>query len=143
MPKPDLVPLPVVRDQTYALMSLAETMLADGRPFLLGDAPALPDCALYDPVWFIRQQVGPTASPLYRLPRILAWAERMTAAGKGGSRRELAGADALAIAKAARPRADQRCRRRSQWIEGRPDLERHARRHRPRAGDRQPGRPDG
>jgi glutathione S-transferase len=95
--------LPIVRDQTYALMSLAETMLADGRPFLLDDAPSLPDCALYNPVWFIQQQVGPTASPLDRLPRIVAWAERMTAAGKGGTRRELAAIDALAIAKAAKP----------------------------------------
>ena len=95
--------LPIVRDQTYALMSLAETMLADGRPFLLGDTPSLADCALYNPVWFIQQQVGPTASPLDRLPRIIAWAARMTEAGKGGTRRELAASDALAIAKAANP----------------------------------------
>ena len=54
--------LPIVRDQTYALMSLAETMLADGRPSCWAVSPASPDCALYNPVWFIQQQVGPTAS---------------------------------------------------------------------------------
>ena len=95
--------LPIVRDQTYALMSIAESMLSDGRPFLLGTAPSLPDCALYNPVWFIQQQVGPMASPLDRLPRIVAWAARMTEAGKGGTRRELAASDALAIARAAKP----------------------------------------
>ena len=46
--------LPVVRDQTYALLSLAEAMLADGRNFLLGKTPCLADCALYKPVWFIQ-----------------------------------------------------------------------------------------
>ena len=35
--------LPMVRDQTYALLSLAESMLADGRRFLLGgESPAWP-----------------------------------------------------------------------------------------------------
>jgi glutathione S-transferase len=65
--------LPIVRDQTYALLSLAESMLADGRTFLLGREPSLADCALYNPVWFIQQQLGPGAAPLDRLPRIVAW----------------------------------------------------------------------
>ena len=47
-----------MRDQTYAQLSLAEEMLADGRPFLLGGEPSLADCALYNPVWFIQQQLG-------------------------------------------------------------------------------------
>ena len=55
--------LPLVRDQTYALLSLAETMLADGRKFLLGAEPCLADCALYNPVWFIQQQLGAAAAP--------------------------------------------------------------------------------
>jgi glutathione S-transferase len=99
--------LPIVRDQAYALMSLAETMLSDGRPFLMGGEPGLADCALYNPVWFIQQQVGPTASPLDRLPRISAWAGRMAAAGKGGTRREIAAAAALDVARAATPLATQ------------------------------------
>ena len=94
--------LPFVRDQTYALFSLAETMLADGRAFVLGAEPSLADCALYNPVWFIQQHLGATASPLDRLPRIAAWSERMKALGNG-KRQDIAAADALEIAKAAKP----------------------------------------
>ena len=94
--------LPTVRDQTYALLSLAEAMLGDGRKFVLGGEPSLADCALYNPVWFIQQQLGATASPLDRLPRIVAWTERMRALGEG-KRQDIQATDALAIAKAAKP----------------------------------------
>jgi glutathione S-transferase len=94
--------LPMVRDQTYALLSLAESMLADGRKFLLGGEPSLADCALYNPVWFIQQQLGPTAAPLDRLPQIVAWSERVKALG-GGKRTDIKATDALDIAKAAKP----------------------------------------
>jgi glutathione S-transferase len=94
--------LPLLRDQTYALLSLAETMLADGRSFLLGGEPGLADCALYNPVWFIQQQLGPTAAPLDRLPGIVAWSERMKAMG-GGNRTDIAAADAIEVARAASP----------------------------------------
>jgi len=56
--------LPMLRDQTYAQLSLAEAMLADGRTFVLGSEPGLADCALYNPVWFIQQHLGKTAAPL-------------------------------------------------------------------------------
>ena len=49
---------PMARDQTYAQLSLAEQMLRDGRPFLLGAVPSLADCALYNPVWFIQSPLG-------------------------------------------------------------------------------------
>jgi glutathione S-transferase len=94
--------LPFVRDQTYALLSLAETMLADGRTFVLGGEPSLADCALYNPVWFIRQHLGPAAAPLDRLPKIVAWMERMGALGHG-KRADIKASDALEIAKAATP----------------------------------------
>jgi len=94
--------LPVVRDQTYALLSLAEAMLADGRKFVLGSEPSLADCALYNPVWFIKQHLGATAAPLDRLPRIVAWSERMKALGTG-KRTDIKATDALEIAKAAKP----------------------------------------
>ena len=68
----------------------------------LGGEPSLPDCALYNPVWFIQQQVGATASPLDRLPGIVAWSERMKARS-GGKRTDIGAAEALAIAKAATP----------------------------------------
>jgi glutathione S-transferase len=96
--------LPLVRDQTYALLSIAESMLADGRRFLLGGEPGLADCALYNPVWFIQQHLGATAAPLDRLPRIVGWAERMKALG-GGTRTDIKASDALDIARAATPAA--------------------------------------
>src|SRR4029079_19681695 len=43
--------LPLVRDQTYALLSIADQMLADGRRFVLGGEASIADCALYNPVW--------------------------------------------------------------------------------------------
>lgn len=94
--------IPMTRDQTYAQLSIAETMLADGRDYLLGAEPTLADCALYNPVWFIKERLGPTASPLDRLPRIAAWSERMKAFG-AGTRSDLTAADALDTAKAAKP----------------------------------------
>ena len=110
-------------------------MLADGRKFLLGGEPSLADCALYNPVWFIQQQLGAgTAAPLDRLPEIVAWSERMKALGSG-KRTDIKATDALEIAKAAKPGVDQRRRQRSQRAEGRPEDQRHAGRHRQGAGD--------
>ncbi|MDP3158934.1 MAG: glutathione S-transferase family protein [Reyranella sp.] len=94
--------LPMLRDQTYAQLSLAEAMLADGRTFVLGSEPGLADCALYNPVWFIQQHLGKTAAPLDRLPGIVAWSERMKALGEG-KRTDIKATDALEIAKAAKP----------------------------------------
>lgn len=94
--------VPMTRDRTYAQLTLAEVMLADGRNYLLGAEPTLADCALYNPVWFIKQRLSATASPLDRLPKIVAWSERMKAFG-AGRRSDLTAVDALDIAKAAKP----------------------------------------
>jgi glutathione S-transferase len=94
--------LPLTRDQTYALLSLASAMLSDGRKFLLGAEPCLADCALYNPVWFIQSRLGETAAPLDRLPAIIAWSQRMKALG-GGKRTDITAGEALGIAKAAEP----------------------------------------
>ena len=95
----------MARDQTYAQLVLAEEMLADGRQFLLGGAPSLADCALYNPVWFLQARLGSTTvPPLDRLPKIVAWSERMKAFGSG-SPSEMTGAEALDVAKAATPAA--------------------------------------
>jgi glutathione S-transferase len=93
---------PTMRAQTYAQLSLAEEILADGRQFLLGGEPGLADCALYNPVWFIKARLSPNASPLDRLPRIVAWSDRMKAFG-AGKRSDMTAAEALTIAKAATP----------------------------------------
>ncbi|HTR84863.1 MAG TPA: glutathione S-transferase family protein [Reyranella sp.] len=95
---------PMARDQAYAQLVIAEQMLRDGRPFLLGAAPSLADCALYNPIWFLqaRMGMGNAPSPLDRLPKIVEWSERMKAFGNGKPT-ELTGAQALDIAKAAAP----------------------------------------
>ena len=95
---------PMAREQTYAQFSIAEQMLRDGRPFLLGAAPSLADCALYNPVWFLQARMGQgaTPAPLDRLPKIVAWAERMKAFGSGKPT-EMPATEALDVAKAATP----------------------------------------
>ncbi len=97
---------PMALQQTYAQLVLAEEMLADGRPYLLGTTPSLADCALYNPVWFLKERLGggKPVPPVDRLPRITAWSERMKAIGSG-TPTEISSADALAVAKAATPAA--------------------------------------
>lgn len=97
---------PMAAQQTYAQLVLAEEMLGDGRAYLMGSAPNLADCALYNPVWFLKERLGggKAVPPLDRLPRLTAWSERMKAIGSG-SPTEMSAADALAVAKAAKPAA--------------------------------------
>jgi len=98
--------VPMARDQTYAQLAIAEQILRDGRPYLLGAAPSLADCALYNPVWFLqaRMGVGNTPSPLDRLPKIVEWSKRMKALGSGKPT-PMTGTEALDVAKAATPGA--------------------------------------
>jgi glutathione S-transferase len=96
--------LPIMRDQTYALLSIAEQMLSDGRKFVLGSEPSIADCALYNPVWFIKEHLGIKAKPLDQLPRIVSWMDRIKAIGHG-TRTDIPGSAALDIAKAATPAA--------------------------------------
>src|SRR5581483_7709900 len=78
---------PLAREQTYAQLALAEHILAD--------------CALYNPVWFIKERAGggKVLPPLDRLPRIAAWSERMKAFGNGRPS-DMSGQQALDVAKA-------------------------------------------
>lgn len=98
--------VPFACDQTYAQLVLAEEMLADGRPYLMGAAPNLADCALYNPVWFLKERLGAgkAVPPLDRLPRIVAWSERMKAFGNGMPT-DMTAAEALDAAQAATPAA--------------------------------------
>ena len=97
---------PMALEQTYAQFAIAEQILRDGRPYLLGAAPSLADCAFYNPVWFLQSRMGqgPTPSPLNRLPKIVAWSERMKAFGNGKPT-PMTAAEALDVAKAATPDA--------------------------------------
>jgi glutathione S-transferase len=92
---------PLAADQLRAHASMLAAQLADGRPFLLGDAPSLADAAAYHPVWFLRG-MPPTADTFAPFPRIEAWAERVKAIGHG-RREECAQDEALRIARDAKP----------------------------------------
>ncbi len=99
--------LPFAREQAYAQLVIAEQMLRDGRPFLLGAVPSLADCALWNPVWFLQVRLaqgkgsaGEAPSPLDRCPKIVAWSQRMKAIGHGKPA-EMSAAEAIEVAKAA------------------------------------------
>ncbi|HVP27712.1 MAG TPA: glutathione S-transferase family protein [Myxococcota bacterium] len=92
---------PVAADQLRAHAQLVDAQLADGRRFLLGDAPSLADAAAYHPIWFLRA-IPPTARAYAEFPRLEAWAERMKSIGHG-TRSECRPEEALEIARAASP----------------------------------------
>jgi glutathione S-transferase len=79
-------------------------MLADGRPFLLGAQPTLPDFSAYHPLWFIRNLMGPQAASVPGFSALQPWFARVTALGHGKPS-ELVATAALAIARDAEPAA--------------------------------------
>jgi len=89
-----------------AFMHLAcrlENQFADGRVFLLGNSPCAADFAVYHTLWPVGRV--PALAPLLQpLPRLVAWMDRMRAIGHGKPS-ELSSAQALEVAKAAKPAA--------------------------------------
>jgi glutathione S-transferase len=77
-------------------------MLADGRPYLLGDTPCIADFATYHVVWFYRGRHIDCRHELAPYPRLLAWRDRMAAIGHG-KRTNIDADEALAEARAATP----------------------------------------
>jgi glutathione S-transferase len=92
---------PLFAEQLRAQLQLLEAQLGDGRAFLLGAEPSLADFAAYHPVWFLRA-IPPAAAALAEFGAIRRWADRCAALGHG-RRSEIAPAEALAIARAAKP----------------------------------------
>ncbi len=92
--------LPHVAVQVRAQFGWAEQQLADGRRFMLGDRPFLPDALVYYLVWFLRGRWAGGPDLLSEFPRLEAWENLVRDIGHG-SATELSSADALEIAKAA------------------------------------------
>lgn len=91
------------REQLRACAALLEAQLADGRPFLFGDAFSLADAASYHPVWFLRNFPG--AGAIFdEYAALLAWADRIQSMGHG-ERQDMDPNEALAIARDSRPAA--------------------------------------
>jgi glutathione S-transferase len=87
--------------QLRANLDLLERQLADGRPFVLGDALSLADLAAYHPNMFLRARPE-TQALLEPLRHVPAWMKRVAAIGHG-RREELEAKDAVAIAADATP----------------------------------------
>ena len=97
---------PALIDQLRPPFSWLEAMLADGREFLTGQYPTLVDCSVHLLCWFIRANLGPETPPLAELPKLRAWAQRMEKIGHGKPS-PLSSQEALAIAQAATPQAEE------------------------------------
>ena len=77
-------------------------MMADGRPFLLGDTLSVADLAAYSTFWVLSTQGGEEA--VVRLPyeALRGWATRVAALGHGAPM-EMSAEEALKIARETRP----------------------------------------
>jgi hypothetical protein len=91
------------REQLRAKLDLLERQLAAAGPFVLGAAPSLADFSLFHPVFAMRA-FPQTAEDLREFPAVRAWAARVEAFGYG-EMTEISSADAVEIARAARPAA--------------------------------------
>ena len=88
--------------QFRASAALLNEQLADGRPFLTGDAPALADIQAFGVPWFTRAALPVTARLLAEFRHLPGWEARVAALGEG-SRREITFAEAAAAARDALP----------------------------------------
>jgi glutathione S-transferase len=95
-----LAAVPNQLDQLRAHFDWLDQTLADGRSFLQGRAVGLSDLAAYHPVWYLRQNFGSAAAPLDGFPRLLSWAERVAAIGRG-RRSPMTSEQALDVARTA------------------------------------------
>ena len=98
--------MPKLVDQLRAHLAHLDTMLSDGRPFLMGGKPGLADLSPYHCLWFIERNAGPDAPPLKDLPRIRDWMKRLAGIGHGRPT-DLDSKAALEIARSASPQTAQ------------------------------------
>lgn len=100
---PDL--LPHYHAQFRAGLQQLDTMLRDGRPWLLGDDPGWADIACYTPVWMCRGNIRSAQELLAPLRRLVDWESRVAALGHG-QRTEIDAAGALAVARESKSAVD-------------------------------------
>ena len=85
--------------QLPAYLASLAGQLADGRRFLFGDQACIADFSVAHGLWFIRR--APLTAVFDPYPALRAWLERVLAIGHG-VHVEMSGAEALAVAAAAR-----------------------------------------
>ena len=86
------------RAQISAHAALIEAQLADGREYLLGDAPEWADIGAYFNLWMLGGHVPSGPAMLAGKPLLARWQERMAAHGTG-QRSEISAEVAIAIAR--------------------------------------------
>ncbi|UXH77191.1 glutathione S-transferase family protein [Roseateles amylovorans] len=92
-------------DATAALTQYLDwlsAMLADGRPWLLGEQTSIADLSVYHPLWFVTR-AGAQAEILARHEALKAWMARVAAIGYGERAGKLDGAQAIDLARGATP----------------------------------------
>jgi glutathione S-transferase len=95
---------PKAGNRLRAELGWLDSLLEDGRPYLLGDRASLADCSVFHCVWFVRRWGAPVSEVLIPYARIRDWMARMDAVGHG-QRSELTSQEALDIAKSSQPAA--------------------------------------
>ena len=102
-PSMRLAPIADAAAALNAYLGRIESMLADGRSFLLGAAACIADVSAAQSIWFMRR-APPIAAQLAPYPSVLAWFERVAAFGHGTSA-PLGSDEAIEIAARARSHA--------------------------------------
>ena len=101
--KEDVVPqFGRYRQQLAANLEWFLEMLADGRPYVLGERVSAADLALYPSIWFMRKYGGGEEERMLPLKPLIGWAERVGELGYGRAT-AISGGDALDIARSATP----------------------------------------
>jgi glutathione S-transferase len=97
--------IPELHAELKRQMTWLESILRDGRAFMLGAYPSLADAAVYHPLWYARGNLGEDAG-LERHSRLSDWMGRMDAIGHG-TMTSLSQEDALSVARNAEPAAPE------------------------------------
>lgn len=106
--KPSPSPATLVKTANRSLPALrveiprVESMLTDGRAFLLGPAPGLADVSVYHALWFLTVFPISCAEETACYPHVREWMARVAALGYGVSK-EMNSQEALQVAREATP----------------------------------------
>jgi glutathione S-transferase len=88
--------------QLAAHLAWFQSIMADGRPFVLGDQVSAADLAAYPSIWFLRKWGGAETERWLPIKPLIGWVERVAALGYGHPT-EIAGTAALDIARKSTP----------------------------------------
>ena len=94
--------MPRLHAAAAPLFDTVESLFADGRQFVGGDAHGLADYSLYHPLWMMTNFGRKVMAALEPYPNTNAWMARVADVGEG-DREEMGSGAALDIARAAEP----------------------------------------